>query len=184
MLVWIIAILFFYTVNSKCILQLNGYRILYKRYFVFLLRTNILFFFFFHPLLSKCLFCCKNRCVLKLRDDLFKANWIMLGFSSFSCPLNHLKDCRGRESEALTPPPQIREGTAAGCIRMYQDVLKEKLCCSNSFFCCSLDGQDVLHISVLWAWCFNKKDTYLCNCCVFDVFLSRVLRNWALENVG
>lgn len=72
-------------------------------------------------------------------------------FNSFHFPfLWIIWDCRERESEGL---PLGERGCSC---TLYQDVLKEKLCCSNSFFCCSLDCQDVLTISVLRAWCFNK----------------------------
>lgn len=69
-----------------------------------------------------------------------------------NCPpsLGPPSGCGGGES----PRPHWWKGAVAGCMRLYW---KRNLCCSNSFFCCSLDCQDVLNISVLWAWCFNKK---------------------------
>lgn len=120
--------------------------------------------YFFHPVLSKCLFCCKNKCVLKLRDDLFKADGIMfLFFFTFPSSVNHLKDCRGRESEAS---PWIREGAVAGCIRMYWRrnfavlilsfavLWMVKMC--YIYLCYELDAsikKRYLSVQLLSAWC-------------------------------
>lgn len=76
LLVWIIAILFYFLYSELkmhfCSWTVN--RVLYKKIFcIFAADQYSLFFFFFLPLLSRCLFCCKTS-VLKLRDDLFKAD--------------------------------------------------------------------------------------------------------------
>lgn len=140
-----------------------------KKYFVFLLRTNILL-----PLLSKC-FVVKPVCS-EVKGWPFQ-NWLNHG-GCFVFSFHFLSPCESPEGQQRKRKwkklPWLR-----GCsCRMYQDVLKEKLCCSNSFLCCSLDGQDVLYISVLRAWCFNKTDTCMCNHCVFCFFViwSKTLR--------
>lgn len=117
----------------------------YTKYFVFLLRTNIPLFFFsslFCP--DVCPFLVKPVCSeFDGWPFWLKSCWIVLPPSD--CPL---------VLEGGNPRPYWWEGAVAGCMRLYW---KRNLCCSNSFFCCSLDCQDVLNISVLWAWCFNKK---------------------------
>lgn len=54
------------------------------------------------------------------------------------------KEFMGRESGKK--PPLSERGCSC---RMYQDVLKENFAVLILSFCCSLDGQDVLNISVL-----------------------------------
>lgn len=144
LLVWIIMLLFYFFIQwtQNAFLQLNGNRILYKKYFVFLLRTNLSFLS--SPFCPNVYFVVRAVCS-EVTGWPFQSwlNHVVL-LSSLSLPVNLLS--RGRQS-----------GRSPGSVVQLQGVLKEKLCCSNSFFCCSLDGQDVLNISVLRAWCFNKR---------------------------
>lgn len=134
--------------------QLNGNRILYKIFCIFAADQYSSFFFLPCFVQMSVLFL-SNPCILNLKDDLFQ-NWGRVELSSLPRTALWLRGRGGGQS----PHPHWWEGAVAGCMRLYW---KRNLCCSNSFFCCSLDCQDVLNISVLWAWCFNKKKDYLCN---------------------
>lgn len=158
--------------------QLNGSRILYK---------NILYFccgpiFLFLPC-SVFLFS-SQQCVSRIWRLTFSHKWLKSCWIPRSPSLGPPSGCRGEGIGGRRSPSCWWEGAFAGCMRLYW---KRNLCCSNSFFCCSLDCQDVLNISVLWAWSFNKKN-YLCNhlACFVFLFLSffyEQCENWSTELV-
>lgn len=138
-----------------------------------MLRTNIPFFFF--PVLSRCLsFSCQTRVLWIWRMTFFKTDESRVELSSLPRTALWLRG-GGRES----PRPHWWEGAVAGCMRLYW---KRNLCCSNSFFCCSLDCQDVLNISVLWAWCFNKKRLSVQPLCPFVHHLGTLFEEAASQS--
>lgn len=138
--------------------QLNGSRILYK---------NILYFccgpiFLFLPC-SVFLFS-SQQCFSRIWRLTFSHKWLKSCWIPRSPSLGPPSGCRGEGIGGRRSPSCWWEGAFAGCMRLYW---KRNLCCSNSFFCCSLDCQDVLNISVLWAWSFNKKKLSVQPSCLF-----------------
>lgn len=125
---------YFSTVNWKCTVAVEWWKDFTKIFCISAVDQSFFLFFLLLHVVYRCF--CKasvpHEFVLRLKKWLFfsKVNWITL----FDFP--PLSVWVGVEAPGLK-----------GCsYRICQDVLKDTLCCSNSFFGCSLDGQDVLNL--------------------------------------
>lgn len=109
------VLLYFYTVDSMHFCSWMLIEFYTKKYFVLLLRTNILFF---PPHLSRCLFCCQTCSKLACSEVygiLFKVN----SCSTLSLSLSLWIIWKTAEEGRVKTSPGWERVPVAGCIRMY-----------------------------------------------------------------